>query len=511
MVKIENLSTELLAAQCVFPRINTDAFHAEEEYRNYIVNLVKKGVGGFCVFTGDMNSVELMISRLQSLADIPLLFCADFEWGLPMRLTEGTAFPYAMALGKANDIEMTEKSAAAIAEEAKAIGVDWVLAPVCDINSNPENPVINIRSFGDNSEIVEQHSQAFIKGLRSKKVLSSIKHFPGHGNTQTDSHEALPCLNMSKDELQNEIRPFAKAIELGADSVMLGHLLVPSIDKTMPASLSAEFVKILREDLKYYGIIVTDGLDMKAIVDNYSQEEPALSALIAGADIALLPEYPEKAINRIIEYAAANADFRMHLIESVKRIYNAKRKCGLIPQFAKLTGQRSTFINNPNIALKAAFGSVELANQNMIPLPEKSNYAGLAYIQKDEDLQTASRFFTMLAQATENDCDFGFWDNSLTEENIEDYKSNLGTSEFYVFPVFVKGRGNGGDIAISDRLNEFFEKIAGNKPKIVILCGNPYLEIKLNPSDNLIKTYSDSFSSLAACVMKLSGREIIEH
>jgi len=296
MTRYSNWNNLQKAAQCVFPRLNISTFAENTEYKKTIIELVKIGCGGFCVFEGNTTLVSKTITELNMYSEIPLLFCADFENGLQMRLNDGTSFPHHYALAKTNDY--TEKVANAIAKESRNIGIHWNLAPVCDINSNPKNPVINIRSFGENKNIVYKNVVKYINGLHSENIMSCAKHFPGHGDTQTDSHITLPVITKTLKELeQNEMLPFIEAIKNGVNSIMLGHLIVKSISK-IPISLSNEAVNYLRNNLGFKGLILTDALDMQSIVDIYGDEAPVL-AFKAGVDIILMPQNPMLAIEKI--------------------------------------------------------------------------------------------------------------------------------------------------------------------------------------------------------------------
>jgi beta-glucosidase-like glycosyl hydrolase len=498
-----------IAAQCIFPRLETDKFVESSEYKKNIHSLVKFGVGGFCIFNGDPNQVEIMIQELQSLSETPLLFAADFEYGLPMRLTEGTSFPHAMALGKTLKPENSKLVGKAIAKEAKALGILWNLAPVCDINSNPDNSIINIRSFGEDAEIVSEHSAAYIEGTQGEKVVACAKHFPGHGDTEIDSHLELPAINNNIDKLYSlELKPFESAISAGVKSIMLGHLSVPAIDNSgLPASLSKVVVKFLREALKFNGIIITDALDMNAITSRFNDNEAVLMALKAGNDIALMPMNPVEAIKYLTEIAENDIELSIHLKKSAEKIYNLKRWCGLIPQFLLLTEKKQIFIEHMKMALRFAYQALEFdGDLKLIPIPDKISFAGFAFLQRDNDLQNASRFFTMLSQATENDCDYAFVDDSITIEQINDYKEGIKDSDLLIFGLFYRAVAYHGSITISENILNAINEIAGNKRKIIILFGNPYIKKELK-SDLFISTFSDSFASLAATVVALTGRK----
>ncbi len=511
MGQFDNISNKKLAYQLVMPRLDTGKYYEVLEYKLYIKDLAIKGIGGFCVFGGNANQVELMINELQNIAEVPLIFSADFEFGLPMRLIDdGTSFPHSMAIAKSGKIEHAYKIAEAIAKEAKAIGINWNFAPVVDINSNKKNPIINIRSYGETSDIVSNYATEFIKGTEAHKIVSCIKHFPGHGDTSKDSHLELPVLNMTLDELESlELIPFRKAIANGVKSIMVGHLAVPAIDESgLPASLSHKIITdLLINEIDYKGVIITDALDMNAISENFSSNEIVAKSLSAGADIALMPEKVIEGIEYLIELLENDMELRQQLINSYQKVYNLKRWCGLIPQFALQTSQSKIFLDHQKLALKVALDAIDVrGNYNLIPIDEKINFAGFAYIQRDADLQSASRFFTMLSQATENDCDFAFINDKISNDEIDGYLEGTKDAEIIIFTVFIKSIAYSGTVQPNAEISEILTKIKSNRKAILILFGNPYID-DLVESELLIKTFSDSFASLAAAVVKLTGRE----
>ncbi|MEJ5244833.1 MAG: glycoside hydrolase family 3 protein [Bacteroidota bacterium] len=513
MKKTEHWESRKLAAQCIIPRIDIEKFHQISEYKDEIIKLTESGIGGFCIFGGNCDFVEKATSYLQSLAEIPLIFAADFENGLSMRLEDGTAFPHAMALGIANDAKLTEEIATAIAKEAKDIGVHWNLAPVCDINSNPRNPIINIRSFGPTSEIVSKHILAYIKGTQAENVAATAKHFPGHGNTTIDSHIELPIIDCSLSELyENEIIPFRAAIEGNVKSIMVGHLLVKSIDESKPASLSEKVIKLhIREKLGFDGLVLTDALDMKSVSQKYSPGELLLLALSAGNDILLMPENPIDAISIVEQAIEKSEELREQVISSVRKILSLKRFCGLIPSFAKNETKLNTWMKHTNLALRVAIKSIksDIAESDL-PIDSSKQYAAFSIIQNDYDMQAASRFFTMLAQATENDCDYGYLDTNISDEDTQKLVENIENAEFLIFAIFSKGRAYQGSIEISDKINNIIEKISNGRKKYVIIFGYPHFAKELE-CGNIIYCYSDSFPSIAAAIMKLTGRELPEN
>ena len=213
MRTIDKWTNKELAAQIIFPRLNILDYLSNPDYKSKITQLVAEGIGGFCIFGGNIEENIKVTNELQIFAELPLLFCGDFENGISMRLSEGTEFPHSMALGSVNNLDYTRKQASFIAQEAKAIGANWNLSPVADINNNPNNPVINIRAFGKTNDLVANHALAYIEGTQNEKVLASAKHFPGHGNTEINSHLEMPVLNISREKIfSNDLIPFVNAI-----------------------------------------------------------------------------------------------------------------------------------------------------------------------------------------------------------------------------------------------------------------------------------------------------------
>ncbi len=496
-----------ITAQVIFPRISADEFK-ESHYKKLTYELVDKHVGGFCVFGGDLLETYNMINELQSRSKIPLLFCADFENGLPMRLRGGTEFPHMMALGKANDSELTYMIAKSIALECKKIGIHWNLAPVADINSNRENPIINIRSFGETPEIVSNHVEKYINGLQSENVMACAKHFPGHGDTSIDSHITMPVLNQLESRIRNvDLEPFVTAVKNNVKSIMAGHLAAPVLDpEKIPATLSPKILELLRNELKYEGLIVTDALDMKAITSNYSNSDAVIKAINAGCNALLLPPEPLDAINTLINESSKNEDFRHHLKISAKKVLEAKRWVGLFDSNTNINENINLSIEHEKLALKAAYKSIEIeGNSKLLPIPEEERFAGFAFVQ-DENLEKPSLFFKILAQAVENDCDFGFIDENITNEEINNLLSSIGKVELIIFAFFYKAKAYSGSIALPDKIRMIVDNISGKTKSIAVFFGNPYLKEKIY-ADLKLNAYSDSIASIAASILYLSGRK----
>ncbi len=310
-----------------------------DETLNNMLKTIKPG--GFIFFKENLvtyeDSLEL-IKNIKDSAKIPMFLSIDQEGGKVDRLKtiKGISFsnmPTMSEIGKTNDEEIAYGTGAQIAHNLKMLDLNMNFAPVLDIYSNPKNTVIGTRSFGDNAEIVSKMGLALSKGLKDNNIIPVYKHFPGHGNTETDSHIDLPIVSKTKEELlKEEIIPFQKAIANDADVIMIGHLAVPSItNRYIPASLSKKIItSFLKEEIGYQNLVITDALNMKALTNNYSEKEIIEKSINAGVDILLMPENPINAVNVIKEGITSGSIKEEQINNSVKKILNLKYKYNII-------------------------------------------------------------------------------------------------------------------------------------------------------------------------------------
>lgn len=261
-----------------------------EQYTNILPSLIKNQPGSI-IFLSKGNSADQInaTTMFKAHTSTPLLICEDLEWGLGMRLTDGFNFPKNNVIGMANDPHLVAAFARNLAQQCQQLGVHVNFAPVLDINSNENNPIIGSRAFSADKEIVASYAQSFVEAFDQHGVFCCAKHFPGHGDTEIDSHLGLPIINKSLQELEAvEIYPFKKAIEHGLQFIMLAHIIVPALDDAMPASLSKKTIDYVRTTLKFNGMIISDALNMQAITDMYPQPQAAALCLAAGADMVIL-------------------------------------------------------------------------------------------------------------------------------------------------------------------------------------------------------------------------------
>lgn len=341
----DTLSLAEQVAQMIVVRTTGHLFDHEAEYPQWeatnaeLDRYLSLGIGGVILLGGSAAEVGVRSQQLQSQAKYLLLVAADIEEGVGQRFSGATWFAPPMALGEIARrdlplaLNLAERMGRAIAQEANAIGINWLLAPVVDVNNNPANPVINVRAFGETAEVVAELTSAFITGAKKSPVLTSAKHFPGHGDTDTDSHLQLPIVAHDFERLQAlELVPFERVIAAHVDSVMTAHLQIPSIDPDFPSTLSKVTLSgLLRRDMGFDGLIVTDALVMGGITQQYGPTEAAVLAVEAGADILLMPGDVEGAIAAICDAVTEGRITSEAILRSVERIWRAKHKIADLP------------------------------------------------------------------------------------------------------------------------------------------------------------------------------------
>lgn len=496
--------------------IRADAQHwSDPSYRQNIERLLNRGAGGVGVFLGGLDETTSMIEDLQRRAGRRLIIAADYEHGLPMRLDGGIAFPRAMALGKGS-ASATEHVAMLIAEEARAIGVHWNWAPVADINSNPRNPIVNTRSFGETAELVAEHASAYVRGTQSREVLACVKHVPGHGDTHVDSHRDLPTVDLDPETATaREFAPFRYCIDQGVRTLMMGHIRVPFLDADNPASLShAVVTELVRRQWGFAGLITTDALDMGAITSRYTSAEAAVKAVQAGVDVVLMPENPDEAIDALAAAIASGEIADERLLESEERWDAARAFVGVRTASAPKERPRPTESVDQNahalVALRAADTAISIVGAaSLLPITRASHIAAFAIVD-DHSVESATTWFNALAQGAEVNADFGYVDMSISDDECASLADGIADAELVVFGIFGKAVAYRGELGDSQRLPEVLRTISRGKPSILVACGSPY-GIEPDMASTVMYTYSDTLPSIAASVLRLIGRAVPEN
>lgn len=388
-------------AQMVMPRIDGDQL-GDPRYLMQLREIIKAGIGGFILFGGTLDRTPRMLQTLQALAEAPLLIASDVERGLGQQLAGGTRFPNQRAVASAidrrskRDITLLNRMLDAVRTETRAAGIHAVFSPVADVNNNPDNPIICTRAFGDEPELVEWFSSRYIKRLQKSagkgrlELLACAKHFPGHGDTDQDSHSVLPVIRADRRRLNRvELPPFREAVQDGVAMIMVAHLLVPALDPDQPTTFSKKTItSLLREGMNFDGLIVSDALDMGALAGMHSQEEIAVRAVEAGIDILLHPHDPLVTIRAVVSAVEQGRIARDRITESVRRIMAAKARLGLLdalPEKDAAVDYAKNRRTARDIARKAA--AIIEGDRKLLPFDDK---AGIACFVLDDDGNTES-------------------------------------------------------------------------------------------------------------------------
>jgi beta-N-acetylhexosaminidase len=452
---------------------------------------------------------------MQRLSTVPLMVGGDFERGASMRVSGTPKYPHLMAYGAARDLNLTRGLGLATAREARALGVHWVFAPVADVNNNPENPIINIRSFGENPADVAAQVRAFIEGAHSDpatRVLTTVKHFPGHGDTAIDSHMGLAQLGADKARMEAvELIPFREAIQAGVDSVMTAHMAVPAYEpEEIPATVSPKVLTgLLREQLAFGGLIVTDAMDMQGLTKQFPGGEAAVRALEAGADILLMPPNPEAAIKAVIAAVKEGRLTEKRIHQSAFRILSAKARVGLHKKKLVDLEQISDLIESTDAeeqAQTAADKAVTLVrnNANVLPL---SNLAGscIWVLSESRYGQQGRRFAEEVRNRAPN-ARLQIFDSQVSSGEMEQALQKAEACDAHVVAAFVSVAAYRGNVALGGQYPAFMEKLgASGTPVALISLGSPYLLRHFPDVAAYVATYSPAPTSEVAAAKAILG------
>ncbi len=523
------MSLEEKVSQMVMVRAFGHYYSTDSELFERLERLVTvRKVGGIIMAQGDVYSEAVLLNRLQSLSRIPLLVASDFERGIAMRVRRGTRFPDAMALGATRNSEYAYRMGKAVAVEARTIGIQQNYAPVADVNDNPLNPVINTRSFGDDPMLVRTMVGAFIRGTIDGGCLATAKHFPGHGDTGTDSHLDLPVLDLTRARLDTvELAAFRAAVDAGVQSVMIGHLAVPSLDSLgLPASLSAPMVNdLLRKQIGFKGLIVTDGLEMRALTRGYTPDSVAVLAVRAGADILLVPPDPDVAVSAVVNAVKRGEITVARVNESVRRILAVKHGLGLdrkrtvdIDAIASRIGTRP----NRHLAREIARDAVTLLRNknNLLPLSPDGPVRIVAVLAGDaEDDRTdvdrpgspatsepAGTYFAQLLRRRSAGAEIIRLSPESDARDLSDAVTRIRRADVALLCLLVKVRTASGKIDLPDYLRTFALKAAEtNTPLVVLAFGNPYIAGNVPDAESVMCLYGDDETVSEAAAEALFG------
>lgn len=467
------------------------------------IELIKKEkIGGVIIMNSRLEQGVDMINYMQSLSkDIPLLVTIDGEWGASMRFQNVLSFPRQMQLGALNSDTLVYQMGRAIGEQLRRVGMHVNYAPTIDINNNPNNPVINTRAFGEDKQIVTQYGLAYMKGMQDFSIATSAKHFPGHGDTDIDSHKALPLLTFDRHRLDSlELYPFRKLIQHGVDMVMVGHLQIPSLDSSgTPSSISKKIVTdLLKNELEYSGIVITDALNMKGVADHLPAEQIPLEAYKVGCDILLMPENVKKAID-LLEQAVLLGDISEHSLNMrVKKMLALKDKLGILYEVEKI--DKTNLLNELN---NNRFRSLiqDISDNSITVIQNKNNllpisdlkYQQIGYISLDnQNGFNGSHLAKALSRYSK--IDSLIIKGNITEDRLRSNLSRFKDKSLIIIAIHNTDIRPQRDFGLNN--NHFALLSEFSKDKNVILCyfGNP-LALNLIPNIDNFNSFIVAYSN----------------
>ncbi|MDE0356279.1 MAG: glycoside hydrolase family 3 C-terminal domain-containing protein [Gammaproteobacteria bacterium] len=525
---LESMTLEEKAGQLLMPWMLGDFAPAGSEDFERMAEAVRDdGVGGVIVSLGTPSEVAAKINNLQSLAKYPLLVGADLESGagyrmrgavyLPNNIELGgaTLFPSLMAVGAAGDDSLAWEMGRITAVEARAVGVHLPFAPVLDVNNNPDNPVIATRSFGEDPAEVARLGSAFVRGLQAHGAIATGKHFPGHGDTGVDSHVALPVIRVDRERLDRvELRPFRAAVDAGMGAVMSAHVSIPSVtgSVSMPSTLSpAVLSDLLRGEMGFEGLIVTDAMNMAAITRRFGARDAVVRALEAGADIILMPEDPREARESLVAAVRSGRVSEARLDRSVARILELKERMGLDRErYTDIFGihRKVGIPEHVERATEIAEASITLLRnrRNLLSLrgTRTANVLSVTYRARNNLL--AGRYFNDRVRETYRRLSTAYLDSGVADSEYDRLLSRGSRSDLVIVSAYVAAARTDGRPNLPEALSDFVETLAERRvPHIVISFGNPYLLSDVPEAQAYMLAWSASEVSQIAAARALFG------
>jgi len=498
--ELAKLTPRQKVAQLVVPWLGGNYMSLDDSAFQIAVRWIDSlEVGGLIISVGSPYDIAAKLNALQRRSKLPLLVSADLEWGAAMRVVGATAFPHIMAAGATGDERDAYMIGRVAALEGRAVGIHVNFAPDADVNNNPLNPIINIRSFGEDPRAVGKLVRAYVRGLQDNGMLATLKHFPGHGDTDVDSHIGLPTIRSAYSRLDSiELVPFRAGIDAGARVVMSAHIAFPAFTGDAPATLSASVLTgILRDSLKFAGLVVTDALQMGAIVTKYGAGEAAVRAFEAGSDLLLMPADPDSAIASMLAALQTGRLTAARLDASVRRVLEIKRGLGLfqrrtvpLDSIARLVGSKAFLDAADGIAQRSltlvrdTTGTIDRLRRT------RSRMAIIAYADELNSF-AGQRMLELLRAGGDTVGFFRLWPMS-GQASYDSARVVIGRAPTVIFAANVRPISGRGFIALPDSLARLITMTDSVKPTVLVALGSPYL---LNQTPT-VKSYLIAWSGV---------------
>src|SRR5688572_17204526 len=545
--ELRKMSLEEKVGQLISVGVNATFLNQESDaYRTLKRHVEENKIGGIILFRGPVYESVVLMNRMQELAKHPLLISADLEAGAGMRFDDTVNFPWAMATAATGNPEYARRAGDVTAREARALGVYHVYAPVADVNNNAANPVINVRSYGEDPAAVGRFVAAFVEGVQNAGVIATAKHFPGHGDTAVDSHRGLPEIDVTRERLNSvELVPFRAAINAGVGAVMDGHIALPRIDPTvitplprdrkvgpidtdeageivvergtMPTTLSPKINAILRDDLQFDGLIVTDAMSMSGLTLYFTQEEASVRALEAGADQLLKPADADAAFRGVIAAVKNGRLTEQRIEQSARKILAAKYDLGLVKQRITPIDEIDRIVSGRQAGLLAeeiARHAVTLVRNDAGLLPLKltpaSKVFNLAITNGDDRLWITQTFNGTMSRGGIK-LETIVLDDRSSEAEVKKALDAAGRADIVLVSMYGRVRsGQARSVALPEpgakALNTLIER---RKPLVGISFGNPYLLMNFPKLQTYLVVYGDMPSLQKATAEALLGKNNI--
>jgi beta-N-acetylhexosaminidase len=545
--QLGNMSLDEKIGQLISVGINATFLNQDSEaFKALRHQVVDNHVGGIILFRGPVYESVVLVNRMQALAKYPLLISADLEAGAGMRFDDTVNFPWNMAIAATGNPDYARRAGELTAREARALGIQQIYAPVADVNNNAANPVINVRSYGEDPVQVGRFVAAFVEGAQHGGVMATAKHFPGHGDTATDSHRGLPEIDVTRARLDAvEFVPFRAAVDAGVGAVMTGHIGLPLIDSTaitplprdvkqkpvetedsaeiivekgtMPTTLSPVMNGILRRELHFDGLIVTDAMSMSGLTLYFTQEEASVRALEAGADMLLKPADPDAAFRGVRDAAKKGRLSEQRIEESARKVLAAKYDLGLSQQ--RLTpldeidrlvaGQQAVQLAN-DIAGDAITLVRNDANFFPLRLTPATRIFNLAITNGDDRAIVAQPFMAAMARGAQK-METVVLDDRSSDAEVQKALDGAGHAGLVIVSMYGRVRtGQARSVALPEpgtkALNELLNR---HSPLVGISFGNPYVLLSFPKLQTYLVSYGDMQSLQEATARTLLGQSDI--
>lgn len=545
--QLKSMTLEEKAGQLISVGVNARYLNqSSDEFKELRRQVEQNHVGGIILFRGPVYESVHLVNRMQRLAKLPLLISADLEAGSGMRFEDTSNLPWNMAVGATGDPAFARRQGELTARESRALGVHHIFAPVADVNNNAGNPVINVRSFGEDPAEVARYVAAFVEGAQGAGVIATAKHFPGHGDTAVDSHRGLPVIDVARARLDSvELVPFRAAIKAGVGSVMTAHIGLPQVDPTQVTPLPREAIvrpsyaerevfvenavlpgtlspvvttKLLRNDLGFDGLVVTDALDMSGLTIYFKQDEAGVRAVLAGADMLLKPADPDAILRGLVEAVKSGRLTEKRIEESARRLLAAKYDLGLASNRIASLDSIDTVVAGPDamkFADEVAARAVTLVRDDAKLVQRADGFGlrpgarvfNLAITNGEDRFFIANPFVSQLARLGVRP-ETIVLDSRSTEAEVADALERAQKADMVVASMYGRVRsGATNSVGLPEQgarvLNALIEK---KVPVVGVSFGNPYLLQSFKGLGTYVVAYGDMPSLQRAAARAILGR-----